>query len=270
LVYLSPNQHDFKEFWVMCQLPKKSESPPNDSQKISKWARVYSQNRSLGVVVSLGINMSIFTAIAGSSLLGGISYRSGNMRFFWVSIVIQVLAYVALVYFCVPRWGGMLVARIAERLYAKEGRVAFSASAPNKRAKFWGPVLGVCFGTCISATVALGFVVKYPIEYMQPISAIYMVPFLVGLWFLMRPMVGRLGLLWPLLYAIHAVLIVAGAPIVFTGPWNIFNMLIPVAGYGMLAAIVQHIYSRIALRRLKRLTRVEPTGAEVVAEEVNG
>ena len=127
-------------------------------------------------------------------------------------------------------------------------------------------MLGVCFGTCIFATVNLGIVFEIPIKYMQPISALYMVPFLVGLWFLMRPMAGCLALLWPLLYAIHAILIVSGAPILFTGPWYVLNMLIPVAGYGMLSALVSHLYSRVALRRLKRLTQADPTVADQTEE----
>jgi hypothetical protein len=104
---------------------------------------------------------------------------------------------------------------------------------------------------------------------MQPISALYVVPFLVGLWFLMRPMAGPLALLWPALYAAHAILILAGAPIVFTGAWEGMNMLFPVAGYGLLSGLAGHLYSRVALGRLKRLTQADPAGADR-PEEVNG
>ena len=62
-------------------------------------------------------------------------------------------------------------------------------------------------------------------------------------------------LLWPGLYALHAILIVAGAPIVFTGAWEGLNMLLPVAGYGLLAGLAGHIYSRFALRKLKDAAR---------------
>jgi hypothetical protein len=87
---------------------------------------------------------------------------------------------------------------------------------------------------------------------MQPISAIYCVPFLVGLWLLQRPLSSPIMLLWPALYVLHAVLIVAGVPIVFGGPWSQLNMLIPVAGYGMLVGLISHAYSRFALRKLRR------------------
>ena len=40
-------------------------------------------------------------------------------------------------------------------------------------------------------------------KYMQPISAVYVVPFLVALNFLMRPTAGNIPLLWPLLYGLQ-------------------------------------------------------------------
>lgn len=116
------------------------------------------------------------------------------------------------------RWGGKLQERVVQRLYAKEGHVAFSP--PSRRAKVWGLALGGCFGTCIFASVALDFALNIPFKYMQPISALYVVPFLVGLWFLMRPM----------------------------------------AGYGTLSALVGHLWSRVALSQLRRLTRVDRAG----------
>ena len=252
----------------MSQSPMKSElPPPRDPEGISKWARAYAQNRSLGVVVLIIIFLMLCVAIGGSSLLAGVAYRSGNMPLFWVSIAVLVSAAGADVYISIPRWGGKLLERIVQRLYAKEGNVAFSP--PAERGKVWGPVLGACFGICILTSVLLGVAFEIPSKYMQPISALYVVPFLVGLWLLMRPMAGYPALLWPLLYAIHAILILSGAPILFTGPWDVLNMLIPIAGYGMLSGLVGHLYSRVALRQLKRLTRVDPTGADQ-AEEVRG
>jgi hypothetical protein len=138
-------------------------------------------------------------------------------------------------------------------LYAGEGRVGFSA--PYEGRKKWAILLLLCFGACIVVSLVASFALSIPRMYMQPISALYLVPFLVGLWLLMRPMAGYLALLWPLLYAIHAILIVAGAPIVFSGPWEGLNILVPVAGYGILGGLAGHFYSRYALRRLRKLTR---------------
>ncbi|MEZ6070602.1 MAG: hypothetical protein R3C10_10080 [Pirellulales bacterium] len=76
-------------------------------------------------------------------------------------------------------------------------------------------------------------------------------------------MAGYAAAIWPALYTIHALLIVAGAPIVFHAPWDGLNMLIPIAGYGILAALVGHLYSRYALGKLRRLAAgVRPHSAE--------
>ena len=257
----------------MSESPTKSGQPPSkdpqkDPQELAKWARAYAQNRSLGVVVSLTFFVVLAAAIGGLSYLAGVSYRSGNMLPFWVSIAALVPVLGALIYLSTPRWGGKLLERVVERLYAKEGNVAFSP--PSAQAKVWGPVLGACFGICVLASVMSGFAFDIPSKYMQPISALYVVPFLVGLWFLMRPMARYAALLWPALYATHAILILAGVPILFTGrPWEGLNILIPIAGYGILSALVGHLYSRVALRRLKRLTQADLTGAER-PEEVSG
>jgi len=251
----------------MSQSPLKSQQTPPDPRRIAKSARTYAQNRSLGVVVFMVVFLLLSAAIAGPSLLAGGAYRSGNMPLLCASIAVLVLALAALIYFSVPGWGGKLQQRLVKRLYAREGNVAFSP--PSQSANVWGPVLAAGFGICVVASVVLDFAFEIPSKYMQPISALYVVPFLVGLWFLMRPMAGYPALLWPLLYAAHAILIVSGAPILFTGRWEALNMLVPIAGYGMLSGLVGHLYSRVALRQLKRLAQVDPTAADR-PEEVSG
>ncbi len=252
----------------MSQSPRKSELPPaGDPQGISKWARAYAQNRSLGVVVFMIVFLLLSAAIGGPSYLAGVAYRSGAMPLFWVSIALLVPASGALIYLSTPRCGGKLMEGVVQRLYAKEGHVAFSP--PCGRARIWGAVMVACFAASLIASVILEFTLEIPFKYMQPISALCVVPFVIGLWFLIRPMVGYAALLWPALYATHAILILAGAPILLTGPWEGLNILIPMAGYGMLSALVGHFYSRFALAQLKRLTRVDPTGADQ-AEEAPG
>jgi hypothetical protein len=96
---------------------------------------------------------------------------------------------------------------------------------------------------------------------MQPISALLVVPFLVALWAGNRQALSPIGLLWAGLYALHAVLIVAGAPVVFTGRLEILNMGLPVLGYGVLTAVVGHLYNRYALARMRQVAASrEPEG----------
>ena len=233
--------------------PRRSETS-NDSRKLGKWARVYAQNRSLGMVVFMVIFVAIYVTLGGSSWLAGMAYRTDQWFLFGVSMTVLVASLAATVYISVPRWGGKLQERVIERLYAKEGtvRLAPPPTCGLTRRKWLIGLLGATFGTCILASVAIGFLYDIPEKYMQPISAIYCVPFLLGLWVLQRPLSSPIMLLWPALYALHAILIVAGALIVFSGPWSALNMLIPMAGYGMLVGLISHIYSRLALRKLRQ------------------
>lgn len=234
--------------------PQSSLENSQDSRRISKWARRYAQNRSLGVVVGLVIFLVLVFAIAVPSYFGGSAYRSGQWLLFWGCLAILAAAMVALVCFSMPWWGGKIIDRIVKRLYAGEG-TAQVGPACTRRPRWLGGILGATFGTCILAAVVLGLLGFLPERYMQPISAIYTVPFLVGLWLLIRPSAGPIFLLWPALYALHAVLILAGVPILFSGRWGGLNMLIPTAGYGLLTGMVSHLYSRFALRRLRSMAR---------------
>ena len=65
-----------------------------------------------------------------------------------------------------------------------------------------------------------------------------------------------LPLLWPVLYAAHAALVVVR---VFpsSGRWPHAHMLIATVGYGLFTALVGHVVNRVALRRLRRLAHVE-------------
>jgi hypothetical protein len=231
-------------------------SPSDHSQQVSKWARRYAQNRGLGVVVSLVIFSLLFCAIGGTSYLAGQAYRSDNMPLFGFCLVLLVLALAANLYLAVPRWGSKLIARVTKRLYAHEGQVAISA--PARMGQGWTLVLAVCFGGCIVASVLFGN--RIPIEYRQPVMALYCVPFLTFLFIVQRPAIGFLALLWPFLFGLHAILIVAGVPIVFTGRWESLNFLVPVFGYGLLSAGAVHLYSRFALSRLKKLARGNESG----------
>jgi hypothetical protein len=233
----------------------------DDPRELSSWARAYAQNRSLPVVVFLVIFVALCVAIGGGSCLAAWAYRSGNRLLFAASLVLLVLAIAADIYFSIPRWGGKRMEQIAKRLYAREGEVAVAnPRAGGSRRLVFLVVLG--FGVCVVVSVLLGLLGYLPTKYMQPVSALYIVPFLVILSILLRPAVGLAMLLWPAFYALHAIFIVAGAPILFAGKWEGLNMLIPVAGYGMLAGLVGHAYSRFALHKLRQLGRTPFSSAD--------
>ena len=54
---------------------------------------------------------------------------------------------------------------------------------------------------------------------------------------------GILRWIFAALYGMHAILVVAGAPIQFAGKWLPLNMLLPVCGYGLLSFLAAHAYS---------------------------
>ena len=191
-------------------------------------------------------------AIGGSSYFGGMAYRYGQWGLLCVCIAILIVGLTGTVYLSVPRWGGKLIERITRRLYAGEGNAQISCPMSSGR-KLIGWCLAATFFVCIQASVVFGFLV--PEKYMQLVSAIYFVPFVVGIWLLQRPALGPIILLWPALYALHAILIIAGVPILFVGRWDLLNMLIPTCGYGLLVGLIAHVYSRVALHRLRRTAR---------------
>ncbi len=233
-------------------------------KEIPKWTRKYAQNRTIPVLIALAINLCLFASIAIPSYFGGKAYMSGNLVLFWICIFVLAVAMISLAFFCVPKWGGKFIERISRGLYNREGHVLISVPATIKKKQWVGYVVAMVFVSCVFISVILGLLGYLSIKYMQPVSALYVVPFLVFLYLWQRPIISPLALLWPTLYAIHAILIVAGVPIHFERPWIFLDVLIPTVGYGILCGLAGHIYSRYALKKLKGITHLEGDAANGV------
>ena len=220
-------------------------------KEIPKWTRRYTENRTLPFLVGMLTFLLLFSGSSGLSYVAGNAYRAGNMLLFWVCIFTVVLMTTAII----------LAARFIERLlYRKEGQVILALPKRTKRQKRAGMIAGLLFGACIMISVILGVLGYIPIKYMQPVSAIYVVPFIIAIGIWQTPSVspaGFLAWLWPTLYVVHAILIVAGVPILFHKPWTALNMLIPTAGYGILCGLLGHVYSRYALKKLKTAAHLQ-------------
>jgi len=224
------------------------EKPDDRVREIPKWARRYAQNRTLPVVVGIVI------FVLGSCVFGGLSLLTA-----WAYVVDKrVLATASMLVLCgFAVWWvwysfigcARIIRGISERLYQGDGGVTVGACAGVEDSR--GPLLvGFVFMFCILASIGLGLLGFLPIRYMQPISALYVVPFLCYLGLKMRRIGSPFMFLWPGLYAIHAVLLVTGVPI---GMGPMLDMFVPTIGYGLIATLAGHIYSRVALRRLRRL-----------------
>jgi magnesium-transporting ATPase (P-type) len=227
---------------------------PQDTEKlkdIQKWTQRYAENRTLPFLVNMLAFLLLFCSSGGLFYVAVKAYRAGNMLLFWIGIFAVVLMFAVVI---------LAVSFIERLLYRKEGQVTHAIPAKTKKERIAGWIAGLLFGACVIISIILIVLFKIPIKYMQPVSAICFIPLLIaiGIW---RPPslkpAGFLVWLWPILYVIHAILIVAGVPIVFGKPWTALNMLIPMAGYGILCALLGHIYSRYALKKLKKAAHLQ-------------
>jgi hypothetical protein len=227
---------------------------PQDTERlkeIQKWTQLYAENRTLPFLVGMLTFLFLFLGTGGLFYVAGNAYRAGNMLLFWVCIFAVVVVFTVVV------WGARSIERL---LYRKEGQIKLAIPKKTKRQRRAGWIVGLLFGVCVMISVILVVFCKIPIKYMQPVSAICFIPLIIAIGIWQPPSVkpaGFLVWLWPTLYVIHAILIVAGVPIRFDRPWIFLNMLIPIAGYGILCALIGHVYSRYALKKLKRAAHIQ-------------
>lgn len=219
-----------------------------EARQLQSWVRRYVQNRSLPMLVFLVVFALLWLSIGLPAYLGGIAFRSGHWLLGGICGLVAAAGCAATIYVSIPRWGGRRLQEFAQGFYVRVGQATITASRPRR---IWEKLLPLGLVACVVTTVAFGVAGFIPDTYLQPISALYVVPFLVAVNFLIRPATGYLPLLWPALYALHAVLIVAGASIVFTPPWDFLNMLVPTVGYGLVTAAACQVYSRFALHRAR-------------------
>jgi len=279
------------------------QEPRHDLRQIPKWARRYAQNREIlpGVLVTLlfgvlfGVLLSSVLAfiIFGPILLlhrlfslAGYDLR-GPIACVWGGGVAVLVAWLLVRHRARSR-------EIASALGRKMGNWIFRSGGyatplPAKTVKWsphwltYGMIIVVVAPVVVAPILTLGWGEWLPPQYWQPLTALLWVPLLsYGIVRPMReePAQSRLLLLWPALYGLHAVLIMAGLPIYVTGEYPLlanYGLFVGYGvlanyglfvGYGVLAGLVSHIYSRFALRRLRKLAAVPAAldGAEEVGE----
>jgi hypothetical protein len=236
------------------QVPQNTEK----LREIPKWTRKYAQNRTLTDFLLIVILILISIVIAALSYQAGAVFIKGNVTVFRVCIVALFAILVLVLIIRVSKFGGVIIRRwIDQLIYDHEGTASMPKPKLTKKKKWLGFVAAAVVFICIQGSYYLSMEGYVAFKYMQPVSAIYLVPFLVLLYFQQRPRIGPLLLICPILYTIHAILIVAGVPIFFTGNLGIGNIAIPFFGYTFLAYVICHVYSRYALKKLKGLTHLD-------------
>lgn len=224
-----------------------------DPRLIVRWAQRYAKSRTISFLVQWAVIVFIVVAIGIAASLTHIAYSAGSMGMFYLSVIAMGVAILALTWFSVSKWSGELIWRVTQWLYGREGYVAYLGDRDDGPTPWWITALGgglIVYHLVGAILVSFGYL---QLKNMQPYSAAYMAPFLCVMVAYQR--LGFWAWIWPILYGAHGILLLLDAPISFPIQWHLLNMIVPVFGYGLVAILVGHAYSRFALHKLKRLTR---------------
>ncbi len=239
-----------------------------DPRALVLWTRRYAKSRTMSFLVQWVIIVIMVLLIGLAATVTNRAYVEGNALRYWASVSAMVAAILVLVWFSTSNWGGRLIWRVTSWLYRHEGYVAYSEERPLSTRRWWMTVLG---GGLVVYHLAGALLVSFhylELRHMQPFSALYMAPFLMFMVYWQR--LGFWAWIWPVLYALHAVLLLSGVALLqFQGEWQLLNMVIPVLGYGLISILAGHLYSRFALYKLKKLARVaaDSTDAEPAKDD---
>jgi len=226
---------------------------PGDPRLLVQWTRRYAKSRTIGFLVQWVFIVVIVMVIAMASSLTTIAYEQGQQGLFYLSVLFMAGCIGGLAWFSFSPWGGEIIWRVTQWLYGGEGYASYSADSGERATPLWLTALG---GGMVMYHLLLALLVSFrmiSILDMQPLSALYMVPFLSAM--ILRQDLGFWAWFWPGLYAAHGIAVALGMPVVFRGQWQLMNMIVPVFGYGLFAILLGHAYSRYALYRLKNIAR---------------
>lgn len=225
--------------------------PSKSIKEIPKWTRRYVRNRTVPLLLIMFLYL-VWMYLAGTgSKLARLAYRAGNMTEFYFAMTVVVAMVAVLIWAMLQGRGGGWYEKLTKRIYKEKGDVVLPASAKRKSSDWRRQLLPGVFMLGVPISVVLTRLGYLPNEYVQPVSALYAVPFLIATFMTMRSILSPIYLLWPTLYGIHAILVVAGAPIQFEGQWASLNMLIPTIGYGILTGLVGLVFGQYSLKRLR-------------------
>jgi len=240
-----------------------------DPRQIVRWARRYAQSRTISFLVQWVFIVIMVMCIGIAASLTQMAHQQGKTVTFTLSVIFMLIAAVALVWFSMSRWSGELVFSITNWLYGREGYVSYSGPGQEKPLPLWLTGLG---GGLLAYHLVGALLISFnyiSIKYMQPWSAAYMTPYLILM--VVYQKLGFWAWLWPVLYGLHAIGLMLGLPIRFGIELELLNIVAPIFGYGLIAILTGHLYSRYALWKLKSLTRgtipgyddeVPPDGAD--------
>jgi hypothetical protein len=224
-------------------------------REVPRLAGVYSRNRTLVILVSMLICSLAAALIAGLSAGAARAYGTGHPGLGVVLMVADAVVCLGWVWLVLSKRLNQWMSGVSEWLYRGDGMVvAAPVCQPGRSTK----VVAWVFGVLVCATPMLLQQWPVPDWCLQPITALYTVPFMAWLWWAQRSHQSPLMLIWPVLYALHAVALLAGLPLLRTLD-PMMQVLLPMVAYSAIAVVASHLHGRYALRRLRALARA---GAE--------
>ena len=222
------------------------------TRDIAKWAKRYAQSRTIPFLIQW-VLIVILVIVVGSLTFGALeAYKNANMRLVWLCIGGTIGTTLALTWFSVAQWGGEKIWQISQWLYGREGYAAYIGGVGSRRSR-WIQAVGLGLAVYHLAGAVLVVLRYLPMDYIQPASALYMVPFLMVM--IVSQRLGFWAWFWPVLYGLHAVLLLAGAIPHFAGKWQVLDVIVPIFGYALVSILVGHTYSRYAFRKLRECAR---------------
>lgn len=224
-----------------------------DPRLVVRWARSYARSRTISFLVQWVFIVVMVLGIGVAAGLTQTAHTQGNTMLFGFSVACMCLAILTLVWFSTSRWSGELIFNITNWLYGREGYVSYSGAPGHDTFPLWLTVMGgglVVYHLVGALLISFNYM---DIRYMQPYSAAYMTPYLMVM--IVYQGLGFWAWVWPVSYGIHALALLWGVPFRFGERHELLNIIVPVFGYGLAAILFGHVYSRYALRQLKRLTR---------------
>ena len=219
-------------------------------RELPRWADRHARNRTMPALLLVGMFFIGFMIFAALGVAIASAFEAG-----WTSlgVALAVVTGAAAILWIWAAFGGAMgrfVERTSERCCELEG---VAVSRVGRRPEFtWRS--WIIFPVMVVAPIIFALVPVDP-QYSQPLAALVLIPLLV--WWVATD--GRIswpmGLLWPALYAVHAVAMLLGAPLVIGGDGGM-TVLWPLLGYMFVALVAAQIYSRYALRRMREISRV--------------
>ena len=249
--------------------PQPKSPSDDDVRAIPLWADRYARNQPLprvvAVVHAVVAVVAFVTAVSASLVVAGL--RAGSAKQSGLFIAAAAVPLAGLAWLVFTRRLQAAVQTVYDALVRGEGHVVASASpaSPEARATRRGQSLFALIPAILLVmTPVIAQHLGVPMRYVQPVVAAYLVPALLVVYTRRGVIGGPLMLLWPGLYALHALLVLAGVPLPAVQE-PMMNALIPLWLYLIVAMGASHLYGRFALRKLRRLAHspaADDTGGE--------